>query len=163
MSQFIHCPKRTGMTMSTGTSASRWWTAKGIRWRHCRIPLFSKASRMTTPMSTSRSTSGGGGAGRVLPGSFLSSYGYRLLRCFTFQIKTVYHNHGQGAKPCPCYFGETGPEAVFIARVCRVGEAFRRQTRRFSAAILGGLQGKSTQYAGKKAVRAVCNAYENGF
>jgi hypothetical protein len=26
-----------------------------------------------------------------------------------------------------------------------------------------GLQGKATQYAGKKAVRAVCNAYENGF
>jgi hypothetical protein len=25
------------------------------------------------------------------------------------------------------------------------------------------LQGKATQYAGKKAVRAVCNAYENGF
>ena len=26
-----------------------------------------------------------------------------------------------------------------------------------------GLQGKATQYASKKAVQAVCNAYENGF
>jgi len=26
-----------------------------------------------------------------------------------------------------------------------------------------GLQGKATPYAGKKTVRAVCNAYENGF
>ncbi|MBS5308991.1 MAG: hypothetical protein KHY26_00420 [Faecalibacterium prausnitzii] len=26
-----------------------------------------------------------------------------------------------------------------------------------------GLQGKATQYASKKTVRAVCNAYENGF
>jgi hypothetical protein len=42
-------------------------------------------------------------------------------------------------------------------------ENFCSQTRRFSAAILSGLQGKATQYAGKKAVRAVCNAYENGF
>jgi hypothetical protein len=40
---------------------------------------------------------------------------------------------------------------------------FAPQTRQFSAAILGGLQGKSTQYAGKKTAQAVCNAYENGF
>ena len=37
------------------------------------------------------------------------------------------------------------------------------QARRFSAAILGGLQGKATQYASKKTARAVCNDYENGF
>ncbi|MFR3584720.1 MAG: hypothetical protein ACLTV3_00455 [Faecalibacterium prausnitzii] len=40
---------------------------------------------------------------------------------------------------------------------------FAPQTRQFSAAILGGLQGKSTQYASKKTAQAVCNAYENGF
>ena len=44
-----------------------------------------------------------------------------------------------------------------------MGEDFCRQARRFPEAILGGLQGKATQYAGKKAVRAVCNAYETGF
>ena len=54
-------------------------------------------------------------------------------------------------------------EVVSIARVRRINEIFCPQARRFSAAILGGLQGKATQYAGKKAVRAVCNAYENGF
>ena len=43
------------------------------------------------------------------------------------------------------------------------GEDFCPQTRRFSAAILGGLQGKATQYASKKTARAVCNDYENGF
>ncbi len=40
---------------------------------------------------------------------------------------------------------------------------FAPQARRFSAVILGGLQGKATQYAGKKTVQTVCNAYENGF
>ena len=40
---------------------------------------------------------------------------------------------------------------------------FAPQARRFSAAILGGLQGKATQYASKKAIQAGCNAYENGF
>ena len=54
-------------------------------------------------------------------------------------------------------------EAVFVSRVLRMTRIFAPQTRRFSAAILGGLQGKSTQYAGKKAVQTVCNAYENGF
>jgi len=40
---------------------------------------------------------------------------------------------------------------------------FAPQARRFSAALLGGLQGKATQYAGKKAIQAGYNAYENGF
>ena len=43
------------------------------------------------------------------------------------------------------------------------GEDFYPQTRRFSAAILGGLQGEATQYTDKKTAQAVCNAYENGF
>ena len=42
-------------------------------------------------------------------------------------------------------------------------ENFCPYTRRFLAAILGGLQGETTQYASKKAVRTVYNAYENGF
>ena len=44
-----------------------------------------------------------------------------------------------------------------------MGEEFCRQARRFPEAILGGLQGKATQYAGKKTAQTVCNAYENGF
>ena len=44
-----------------------------------------------------------------------------------------------------------------------MGEDFCRQARRFPEAILGGLQGKATQYAGKKAIQAGYNAYENGF
>ena len=40
---------------------------------------------------------------------------------------------------------------------------FAPQARRISAVILGGLQGKATQYAGKKTIQTVCNAYENGF
>ena len=44
-----------------------------------------------------------------------------------------------------------------------MGEAFRRQTRRFSAAILGGLQGKTTQYASEKTAQMVRNGYENSF
>lgn len=43
------------------------------------------------------------------------------------------------------------------------GEDFYPQTRRFPAAILGGLQGEATQYTDKKTAQAVCNAYENGF
>ena len=42
------------------------------------------------------------------------------------------------------------------------GEDFYPQTRRFPAAILGGLQGEATQYTDKKTAQAVCNAYENG-
>ena len=44
-----------------------------------------------------------------------------------------------------------------------MGEDFCRQARRVPDAILGGLQGKATQYASKKAIQAGCNAYENGF
>ena len=44
-----------------------------------------------------------------------------------------------------------------------MGEAFRRQTRRFSAAILGGLQGETTQYASEKTAQMVRNGYENSF
>ncbi len=43
------------------------------------------------------------------------------------------------------------------------GEDFYPQTRRFPAAILGGLQGEATQYTDKKTAQAVYNAYENGF
>ena len=43
------------------------------------------------------------------------------------------------------------------------GEDFYPQTRRFPAAIIGGLQGEATQYTDKKTAQAVCNAYENGF
>ena len=44
-----------------------------------------------------------------------------------------------------------------------MGEDFCRQARRFPEAILGGLQGKATQYAGKKTAQTVCNGYENNF
>ena len=54
-------------------------------------------------------------------------------------------------------------QKLFRKRGAPNDENFCPQTRRFSAAILGGLQGKSTQYAGKKTVQTVCNAYENGF
>ena len=54
-------------------------------------------------------------------------------------------------------------EVVFIAGECRMGEDFCRQVRRFPEAILGGLQGKVTQYAGKKTAQTVRNGYENNF
>ena len=54
-------------------------------------------------------------------------------------------------------------EVVFVSGVRRAAGIFASQTRRFSAAILGGLQRKATQYASKKAARAVCNACENDF
>ena len=44
-----------------------------------------------------------------------------------------------------------------------MGEDFCRQARRFPEAILGGLQGKATQNAVKKAVQTVCNGYGNSF
>ena len=44
-----------------------------------------------------------------------------------------------------------------------MGEDFCRQARRFPAAILSGLQGKATQYAGKKTAQTVRNGYENNF
>ena len=40
---------------------------------------------------------------------------------------------------------------------------FAPQTRRFSAAILGGLQGKTTQYASEKTAQMVRIGYENSF
>ena len=44
-----------------------------------------------------------------------------------------------------------------------MGEDFCRQARRFPEAILCGLQGKATQYAGKKTAQTVRNSYENNF
>lgn len=44
-----------------------------------------------------------------------------------------------------------------------MGKDFCRQARRFPEAILGGLQGKVTQYAGKKTAQTVRNGYENNF
>ena len=44
-----------------------------------------------------------------------------------------------------------------------MGEDFCRQATRFPEAILGGLQGKATQYAGKKTAQTVRNGYENNF
>ena len=43
------------------------------------------------------------------------------------------------------------------------GEIFLPADKAIFRSNPDGLQGKATQYAGKKAVRAVCNAYENGF
>jgi len=65
--------------------------------------------------------------------------------------------------PLYTLFSQTLSEAVFVSGVRRMTRIFAPQTRRFSAAILGGLQGEATQYASKKTAQAVCNAYENGF
>ena len=59
-----------------------------------------------------------------------------------------------GRPRCAAPTEENGPRA--LARPClKIGnvpnsEGFFCQTRRFDAAILGGLQGKSTQYGGKR-------------
>ena len=44
-----------------------------------------------------------------------------------------------------------------------MGEDFCRQARRFPDSLLGGLNGKATQYAGKKTAQTVRNGYENNF
>ena len=48
--------------------------------------------------------------------------------------------------------------SCFRKRGAPNGEDFCPQTRRFPAAILGGLQGEATPYASKKTAQAVCNA-----
>ena len=53
-------------------------------------------------------------------------------------------------------------EVVFISR-CAEWRDFLPADKAIFRSNPDGLQGKATQYAGKKTVRAVCNAYENGF
>ena len=44
-----------------------------------------------------------------------------------------------------------------------MGEDFAGRQGAFRKTILGGLQGKVTQYAGKKTAQTVRNGYENNF
>ena len=54
-------------------------------------------------------------------------------------------------------------EPVFTGGTCWSGEAFCRQTRRFSAGILDVFQGKTTKYGGKRAAGTVRHACEYRF
>ena len=63
--------------------------------------------------------------------------------------------------------GRPAPGALFRSCFCKQGapngEDFCPQTRRFSAAILTDCKGKQRGMRAKRPLRAVCNAYENGF